>query len=176
MIYLQWTTIGPLKKLLRAFTLRRSLRRRCGSSGTPWSGQLVNWMWVTSLPDVLSLPWTKRSMTLHIYICVCVRVCLWKAKIKCRYTKQKKNKDKSHQILKQKFLTVWCHVRLPAASQVTTFFIFTFNQKITVKSCESGIHNDLNRGQAKGSKCYKYIILRLAYDPGCNMFPHSIHE
>lgn len=40
---------------------------------------------------------------------------------------KKKNKDKSNQILKQKFLTVWCHVRLPVASQVTTFFIFTFN-------------------------------------------------
>lgn len=139
-----------------------------------WPAGELNVSDISSRCSFSSLDKEKYDFT-YIYVCVCVRVCLWKAKIKCRYTKQKKNKDKSHQILKQKFLTVWCHVRLPAASQVT-FFIFTFNQKITVKSCESGIHNDLNRGQAKGSKCYKYIILRLAYDPGCNMFPHSIHE
>lgn len=53
--YLQWTTIGPLKKFLKALTRRLSFRRRCGSPGTPWSGQLMNCMWVTSLSEFFSL-------------------------------------------------------------------------------------------------------------------------
>lgn len=54
-MYLQWTTMGPLKKFLKALTRRLSFSSRWGSPGTPWSGQLMNWMWVTSLSEFFSL-------------------------------------------------------------------------------------------------------------------------
>ena len=46
--HLQWTTMGPASGGLQALTLRRKARKGVGCSGTPWSGQAVNWKWRTS--------------------------------------------------------------------------------------------------------------------------------
>lgn len=45
---LQWAMIGPASGGLQVFTLRRKARNGVGYSGTPWSGQAVNWNWRTS--------------------------------------------------------------------------------------------------------------------------------
>lgn len=47
--YLQWTTIGPEKGRLTTLTFLRNLSMPMGEKGTPKSGQLVKWSWVTSL-------------------------------------------------------------------------------------------------------------------------------
>ena len=47
--HLQWTTIGPASRGLQAFTRRRKARMGVGYSGTPWSGQAINWNCLTSL-------------------------------------------------------------------------------------------------------------------------------
>lgn len=46
--YLQCTTIGPASGGLQVLTLRRKARKGVGCSGTPWSGQAVNWNCLTS--------------------------------------------------------------------------------------------------------------------------------
>lgn len=46
--YLQWTRIGPEKGGLTALTFFRNLSMPIGEKGTPKSGQLVKWSWVTS--------------------------------------------------------------------------------------------------------------------------------
>lgn len=86
-----------------------------------WPAGELNVSDISSRCSFSSLDNEKYDLLKYTYIY------LWKAKIKCRYAKQNKNKDNRHQILKQKFLRIWCHVRLPMACQVTTFFIFTFN-------------------------------------------------
>lgn len=74
-------TMGPLKKFLKALTRRLSFSRRCGSSGTPWSGQLMNWMWVTSLSEFLSLfcthTHTDGYTNMHKHMNICVNSSLW---------------------------------------------------------------------------------------------------
>lgn len=47
--YLQWTTIGPEKGGLTTLTFLRNLSMPMGEKGTPKSGQLVKWSWVTGL-------------------------------------------------------------------------------------------------------------------------------
>lgn len=47
--YLQCTTMGPASGGLHVFTLRKKARKGVGCSGTPWSGQAVNWNCLTSL-------------------------------------------------------------------------------------------------------------------------------
>lgn len=47
--YLQCTTIGPASGGLQVLTLRKKARKGVGCSGTPWSGQAVNWNCLTSL-------------------------------------------------------------------------------------------------------------------------------
>ncbi len=47
--YLQCTTMGPASGGLQAFTRLRKARNGVGCSGTPWSGQAVNWNCLTSL-------------------------------------------------------------------------------------------------------------------------------
>ncbi len=47
--HLQWTTMGPASGGLQAFTRRRKARMGVGYSGTPWSGQAMNWNCLTSL-------------------------------------------------------------------------------------------------------------------------------
>ncbi len=47
--YLQWTTMGPEKGRLTTLTFLRNLSMPMGEKGTPKSGQLVKWSWVTSL-------------------------------------------------------------------------------------------------------------------------------
>lgn len=46
--YLQWTTMGPEKGGFTALTFLRNLSMPMGEKGTPKSGQLVKWSWVTS--------------------------------------------------------------------------------------------------------------------------------
>lgn len=46
--YLQCTTMGPASGGLQVFTRLRKARNGVGYSGTPWSGQAVNWNWRTS--------------------------------------------------------------------------------------------------------------------------------
>lgn len=45
---LQCTTMGPASGGLQALTLRRNARMGVGYSGTPWSGQAMNWNCLTS--------------------------------------------------------------------------------------------------------------------------------
>lgn len=47
--YLQCTTMGPASGGLQVLTLRKKARKGVGCSGTPWSGQAVNWNCLTSL-------------------------------------------------------------------------------------------------------------------------------
>lgn len=47
--HLQWTTMGPASGGLQAFTRRKKARMGVGYSGTPWSGQAMNWNCLTSL-------------------------------------------------------------------------------------------------------------------------------
>lgn len=47
--YLQWTTMGPASEGLHVLTRRRKARMGVGYSGTPWSGQAMNWNCRTSL-------------------------------------------------------------------------------------------------------------------------------
>ena len=47
--YLQWTTMGPASEGLQALTRRRKASVGVGYSGTPWSGQAMNWNCLTSL-------------------------------------------------------------------------------------------------------------------------------
>lgn len=47
--YLQWTIIGPEKVGLTVLTFLRNLSMPMGEKGTPKSGQLVKWSWVTGL-------------------------------------------------------------------------------------------------------------------------------
>ena len=47
--YLQCTTIGPASGGLQVLTRRRKAKNGVGCSGTPWSGQAVNWNCLTSL-------------------------------------------------------------------------------------------------------------------------------
>lgn len=47
--HLQWTTMGPASEGLHVFTRRRNARMGVGYSGTPWSGQAMNWNCLTSL-------------------------------------------------------------------------------------------------------------------------------
>lgn len=54
-VYLQWAMMGPASGGLQALTLRRKLRKGVGYSGTPWSGQAVNWNWRTSLRSLQPL-------------------------------------------------------------------------------------------------------------------------
>ena len=53
--------MGPASGGLQAFTLRRKLRKGVGYSGTPWSGQAVNWNWRTSLLSLLPL-WHETQL------------------------------------------------------------------------------------------------------------------
>ena len=46
--HLQWTTMGPASGGLQALMRRRKARKGVGCSGTPWSGQAVNWNCRTS--------------------------------------------------------------------------------------------------------------------------------
>lgn len=46
--HLQCTTMGPASGGLQALTLRRKARMGVGYSGTPWSGQAMNWNCLTS--------------------------------------------------------------------------------------------------------------------------------
>ena len=46
---LQWTTMGPASGGLQDLTRRRKDRMGVGYSGTPWSGQAMNWNCLTSL-------------------------------------------------------------------------------------------------------------------------------
>lgn len=48
-MYLQWTTIGPEKVGLMALTFLRNFNIPMGENGTPKSGQLVKWSWVSGL-------------------------------------------------------------------------------------------------------------------------------
>lgn len=45
---LQWTTMGPASGGLHVFTRRRKAKMGVGYSGTPWSGQAMNWNCLTS--------------------------------------------------------------------------------------------------------------------------------
>ncbi len=45
---LQWAMMGPASGGLQVFTLLRKARNGVGYSGTPWSGQAVNWNCRTS--------------------------------------------------------------------------------------------------------------------------------
>lgn len=47
--YLQCTTMGPASEGLHVLTRRRKARMGVGYSGTPWSGQAMNWNCRTSL-------------------------------------------------------------------------------------------------------------------------------
>lgn len=47
--HLQCTTMGPASGGLHDFTRLRKARKGVGCSGTPWSGQAVNWNCLTSL-------------------------------------------------------------------------------------------------------------------------------
>lgn len=47
--HLQWTTMGPAYWELQFFTFLRNFSMPIGVKGTPKSGQLVKWNWVTSL-------------------------------------------------------------------------------------------------------------------------------
>ena len=47
--HLQCTTTGPASAGLQAFTLCTNCNTEDECSGTPWSGQAVNWNWRTSL-------------------------------------------------------------------------------------------------------------------------------
>lgn len=47
--HLQWTTMGPASGGLQDLTRRRKARMGVGYSGTPWSGQAMNWNCLTSL-------------------------------------------------------------------------------------------------------------------------------
>lgn len=64
-VYLQWTVIGPASGGLHALTLRRKARKGVGCSGTPWSGQAVNWNCRTSRLSLLPLysEHTKHTKT-----------------------------------------------------------------------------------------------------------------
>lgn len=64
--YLQWAMIGPASGGLQALTLRRKLRKGVGYSGTPWSGQAVNWNWRTSLRSLLPL-WLGKTGWLFVH-------------------------------------------------------------------------------------------------------------
>lgn len=59
--HLQCTIIGPASGGLQALTLRRKARNGVGCSGTPWSGQAVNWKWRTSRFSLEPL-WTSRQI------------------------------------------------------------------------------------------------------------------
>lgn len=51
--------MGPASGGLHAFTRLRKARNRVGCSGTPWSGQAVNWNCLTSLFSLE--PFWRRS-------------------------------------------------------------------------------------------------------------------
>lgn len=62
--YLQWTTMGPASGGLQAFTRLRKARNGVGCSGTPWSGQAVNWNCLTSLFSLEPFwTWTWRKVS-----------------------------------------------------------------------------------------------------------------
>lgn len=58
--------MGPASGGLQALTLRRKLRKGVGYSGTPWSGQAVNWNWRTSLRSLLPL-WLGKTGWLFVH-------------------------------------------------------------------------------------------------------------
>ena len=49
---LQWVTMGPLSGVLSICILRMNCKNGAECSGTPWSGQAVNWNCFTSLRSV----------------------------------------------------------------------------------------------------------------------------
>lgn len=63
--HLQWTTMGPASGGLQAFTLLRKARMGVGYSGTPWSGQAMNWNCLTSRfslePFCGKIRWVSRA-------------------------------------------------------------------------------------------------------------------
>lgn len=59
--YLQCTTMGPASGGLQAFTRLRKARNRVGCSGTPWSGQAVNWNCLTSLFSLEPFWWRRAE-------------------------------------------------------------------------------------------------------------------
>lgn len=68
--YLQWTTMGPQKGGLTALTFLRNLSMPMGENGTPKSGQLVKWSWVTSR-GALALSfacWTRSKKESHLAV------------------------------------------------------------------------------------------------------------
>lgn len=65
--HLQCTTMGPASGGLHDFTRLRKARKGVGCSGTPWSGQAVNWNCLTSLFSLepfwrRGLGWRERSV------------------------------------------------------------------------------------------------------------------
>lgn len=66
--YLQWTKTGPEKGGLMALTFLRNFNMPMGENGTPKSGQLVKWSWVTGL-GVLAASLACWKQKRHIYGC-----------------------------------------------------------------------------------------------------------
>lgn len=73
--YLQWTTMGPASEGLMCRTRRRNMRKGDGWSGTPWSGQAVNWNCRISrrskLPDC-----KQNTRELYLPNCMYLYLCL----------------------------------------------------------------------------------------------------
>lgn len=72
--YLQWTTMGPEKGGLMDLTFLRNFNMPMGENGTPKSGQLVKWSWVTGLGDLAAslACWTqtgKKKKNHNIHKC-----------------------------------------------------------------------------------------------------------
>lgn len=60
-VHLQWTTMGPVSGGLQALTLRRKASVDVGYSGTPWSGQAMNWNCRTSLFSLEPFCWSTHT-------------------------------------------------------------------------------------------------------------------
>jgi len=60
--YLQWTTMGPASGGLQALTRRRKARIGVGYSGTPWSGQAMNWNCRSSRFSLEPFCWRQKGV------------------------------------------------------------------------------------------------------------------
>lgn len=63
--YLQCTTMGPASVGLQALTRRRKARIGVGYSGTPWSGQAMNWNCRSSVFSLEPFCQRQRGVVLH---------------------------------------------------------------------------------------------------------------
>ena len=65
-LHLQWTMIGPSESGRPFLTKFRKCKRFSTLSGTPRSGQLVKWNWVTSLTSLSFLSPSKCTLLFYI--------------------------------------------------------------------------------------------------------------